>query len=63
LRVELDEQGKVSMARVATSSGLSRLDEAALAAVRTWRCAPGTRNGQPVRATALQPFKFVLHGN
>lgn len=63
LRVELDEQGKVSMARVATSSGLSRLDEAALVAVRSWRCTPATRNGQPVRATALQPFKFVLQGN
>jgi protein TonB len=60
LRVELDEQGHVSAARVATASGFSRLDEAALAAVKTWRCNPARRDGQPVRAVALQPFKFVL---
>ncbi|GIK25401.1 MAG: protein TonB [Betaproteobacteria bacterium] len=62
LRVELDEQGNVSATRVATSSGFARLDEAALAAVKTWRCNPARRDGQPVRAVALQPFKFVLEG-
>ena len=60
LRVELDEQGNVGSARVATASGFPRLDEAALAAVKTWRCNPARRDGQPVRAVALQPFKFVL---
>lgn len=63
LRVELDEQGNVAAARVATGSGYARLDEAALAAVKSWRCNPAQRNGQPVRAVALQPFKFVLQGN
>ena len=63
LRVELDEQGRVSSARVATGSGFARLDEAALAAVKTWHCTPAQRNGQAVRAIALQPFKFVLQGN
>jgi protein TonB len=63
LRVELDEQGHVGSARVATGSGFARLDEAALAAVKTWRCNPAQRNGQAVRAVALQPFKFVLQGN
>lgn len=63
LRVELDEQGHVSSARVATGSGYARLDEAALTAVKTWRCTPAQRNGQAVRAVALQPFKFVLQGN
>ena len=63
VRVELDEQGRVSSARVATGSGFARLDEAALAAVKTWRCNPAQRNGQAVRAVALQPFKFVLQGN
>ena len=62
LRVELDEQGHVSSARIATGSGFARLDDAALAAVKTWRCNPAQRNGQPVRAVALQPFKFVLQG-
>lgn len=63
LRVELDPQGRVSAARVATGSGYSRLDEAALAAVKTWRCTPAQKNGEPVRAVALQPFKFLLQGN
>lgn len=60
LHVELDQTGAVVHASVKSSSGFARLDEAALAAVRNWRCQPAQRNGQPVRATALQPFKFVL---
>lgn len=60
LRVELDESGNVSSVRVAASSGFARLDEAALAAVKTWRCTPARRDGLAVRAVALQPFKFVL---
>lgn len=63
LRVELSETGNVALARVDRSSGFARLDEAALTAVRTWRCTPATRNGQPVRAVALQPFNFILNGN
>jgi len=63
LRVELDELGHVSAARVATSSGHARLDEAALAAVKSWRCNPALRNGRPVRAAATQAFKFLLQGN
>lgn len=60
LRVELDAQGAISAAQVTASSGFPRLDEAALAAVKTWRCTPAQRDGQPVRAVALQPFKFLL---
>jgi protein TonB len=63
LRVELDEQGRVAAAHVAAGSGFDRLDAAALVAVKTWRCNPAQRNGQPVRAVALQPFKFVLQGS
>ncbi len=63
LRVELDEGGHISVAQVINSSGFKRLDDAALAAVKTWRCNPPRRNGQPVRAIALQPFNFVLHGD
>lgn len=63
LRVELSESGQVAAASVSQSSGFARLDNAALGAVRNWRCAPATRNGQPVRAVALQPFNFVLQGN
>ncbi len=63
LRVELDPEGRVSAAAVAASSGSARLDAAALAAVKTWRCNPARRNGEAVRAVALQPFKFVLQGS
>lgn len=63
LRVELDEQGHVSSSRITSSSGSSRLDEAAQAAVLRWRCTPAMRDGQAVRAVALQPFNFTLEGN
>jgi len=63
LQVELDKNGHVNTARVVESSSYKRLDEAALAIVKTWRCNPSLRNGQPVRAVALQPFNFVLQGH
>lgn len=63
LQVELDESGHISNTRIINSSGYSRLDNAALAAVKTWRCKPAVRDGQPVRAIALQPFNFVIQGN
>lgn len=60
LRVELGEDGRVAEAIVKTSSNYRRLDDAALNAVRTWRCKPAMRNGVAVRAVALQPFNFIL---
>jgi protein TonB len=62
LQVELDEHGQVDRATVKSSSGYARLDEAALSAVRHWRCNPATRDGAAVRAVAIQPFNFVLEG-
>jgi protein TonB len=62
LRVELGEDGRVATAEVKTNSGYRRLDEAALNAVKTWRCKPSVRNGVAFRAVALQPFNFVLEG-
>lgn len=63
LQVELDETGRIGKAKIVQSSGYSRLDNAALSAVKTWRCRPATRNGQPVPAVALQPFNFVIEGS
>lgn len=62
LQVILDEEGRVSGAHVASGSGYARLDAAALAAIKTWRCQPARRDGVPVRAVALQPFDFKLEG-
>jgi protein TonB len=62
LRVELDETGRVSTAQVVSSSGAARLDAAALAAVKSWRCNPAQRDGQAVRSVATQPFNFTLEG-
>jgi protein TonB len=63
LLVELGEDGRVINASIETPSGFTRLDQAALTAVRTWRCQPPRRNGVAVRAVAKQPFKFILQGN
>jgi protein TonB len=60
LRVELDESGRVDRVAIVSSSGSARLDEAALTAVESWRCRPAQRDGQPVRAVALQSLAFVL---
>jgi protein TonB len=62
LHVELEEDGGIVNAQVKTSSGFARLDAAALAAVKTWRCKPVIRNGVAVHAVALQPFNFMLEG-
>jgi protein TonB len=60
--VELDELGHVINVAIKKKSGFVRLDEAAIAAVKTWRCNPAKRNGVAVRTVALQPFNFVLKG-
>jgi len=62
LLVELDELGRVANVTVKTKSGFPRLDEAAINAVKTWRCTPAKRNGVAVRSVALQPFNFALKG-
>ena len=56
IQVELDTDGQVDKAEVIDSSGYARLDNAALAAVKNWRCEPVMRDGHLVRAIALQPF-------
>jgi protein TonB len=62
LWVELEESGAIAFARVEKSSGHVRLDDAALAAVKMWKCNVPIREGRPVRAVALQPFNFMLEG-
>ena len=60
LRVELDETGRLVASDVAHSSGFTRLDEAALAAVKSWRCQPAMRAGQALRVVSMESFDFRL---
>jgi protein TonB len=60
LRVELGVDGSISNVSFKSHSGFARLDEAAVNAVKTWRCKPAIRGGVAVPAIALQPFDFIL---
>jgi protein TonB len=62
LELTLDADGRVAHIAVARSSGFSRLDEAALRAVRKWRWAPTMRDGQAVMVQGLVEIPFVLKG-
>lgn len=63
LRVELGMDGRITGVTINKNSGYARLDDAAVSAVRNWRCKPAMRSGIAVPAVALQPFNFVLKGN
>ncbi|ADG19486.1 TonB family protein [Paraburkholderia atlantica] len=52
--------GHIETAQLQTSSGSTRLDDAALAAVHAGACQPYTENGTPVRAAYSQSFVFGL---
>ncbi|WP_442793448.1 energy transducer TonB [Paraburkholderia sp. HP33-1] len=52
--------GRIETAQLQTSSGSTRLDDAALAAVHAGGCQPYTENGTPVRAAYSQSFVFGL---
>ena len=62
LSVLLSTDGRVSDISVARSSGFSRLDRAALDAVRGWRWSPVVRDGNPVLARGLVTIPFILQG-
>jgi protein TonB len=55
------ENGRVGEARIQTSSGHPKLDEAVLMeAKRSWRFTPGTEDGKPVQAWVTVPIVFRL---
>ena len=60
LRVDVSAAGRVLAIDIQTSSGHSRLDQAAMAAVSDWRFAPGRKDGQPAPMTVLLPVSFQL---
>jgi protein TonB len=61
LEVYVLETGRVGDARVKTSSGFPKLDEAALREVkRSWRLTPGTEDGKPVAMWGQFAVTFKL---
>lgn len=60
LALLIDIDGRVQEASVRQSSGYSRLDRAALDAVRSWRFEPARRAGKPQAAWHEQPVVFDL---
>lgn len=60
VELETDVSGRVSTARVGTSSGHAQLDEAARNAVFASHCHPYIENGMPVPARADVPVTFSL---
>lgn len=62
LALTLGIDGAVKEISIARSSGFARLDEAAREAVRRWRWAPITRNGEPVMVRGVVEIPFVLQG-
>lgn len=61
VRLTTDESGKVVKTSVVSSSGSSRLDQAAVEAVQAMRCKPYMDNGRAVAVTAQQPIGFELN--
>ena len=60
LLVQLDERGKLTIMGVARSTGSRSLDNAAIGALRRWRCSPVFENGRAVRAIVKQEFEFTF---
>lgn len=58
--LEVAADGSVSDARVVSSSGYPRLDNAALSAVRQAHFKPATINGVPVASKARLPIRYEL---
>lgn len=62
LRVQVTADGAAESVELQTGSGSSRLDQAALEAVKKWQFVPANRGGQPVSASVVVPVRFSLEG-
>ncbi len=60
VQVSVSIAGQAQEIRVVKSSGYSRLDDAAVDAIRRWRFAPALQAGQPVAAWVEVRIPFVL---
>jgi TonB family protein len=57
------EDGSPSSARLAASSGMQALDDAALRTVQIIRFQPGLVDGEPTPLRVLLPFRIIFQGN
>jgi len=62
LRVLVNPQGGADQVELRTSSGSTRLDNAAVETVRRWRFVPARQGDQPIAAWVLIPISFTLQG-
>ncbi len=60
LRVRVNTAGEPLEIQMSKSSGYSRLDDAARAAVQKWKFQPAKRNGDLVEAWVIVPVEFSL---
>ena len=60
LKVHVRSDGTVATAIVDKRSGSTRLDEAALAAVKQWHFVPARRGSEPIDSWVLVPIEFEL---
>ncbi|MCG9093926.1 energy transducer TonB [Laribacter hongkongensis] len=60
LRVAVDASGAPSQVEIAESSGFTRLDRAALSAVKRWHFVPARRGSEAVAGRVIVPIHFNL---
>ena len=60
LRVLVTSSGTAEAVELNTSSGSSRLDQAAIETIKHWRFVPARQGDQPVAAWVLVPITFTL---
>jgi protein TonB len=61
IRVLINEKGRPEKAEIRSSSGYTRLDEAAMETLMKWRFVAGTRNGVAESMWFNVPIRFVLN--
>ena len=60
VRLFINESGAVEKVSLSQSSGIQRLDQAALDAAMKVRCRPFVEYGKAIKVTAIQPYIFRL---
>lgn len=61
LKVLVTESGQAERVHIEISSGYSKLDQAAVEAVKKWSFIPAKQSNQPISVYVLVPVKFTLN--